>query len=99
MREMRGEVGKKTPKKRWRIPHLYYVTGIKSGAKVVQIGLRQILGTSIIYNAISPPSQYGSYLFKNTLTHYCQKCNVLVITLNKTKKTGPITAIHFSITV
>ena len=31
MRELRGEVGKKTPKKRWRIPQFYYVTGIKSG--------------------------------------------------------------------
>ena len=30
MRKMRGEVEKK-PKKRWRIAHFYYVTGIKSG--------------------------------------------------------------------
>ena len=29
MREMRGEVGKKTPKKRWIIPHFYDVTAIK----------------------------------------------------------------------
>ena len=29
MSEKRGEVGKKTPK-RWRFPHFYYVTGIKS---------------------------------------------------------------------
>ena len=36
-----GEVGKKTPKEeRWRFPNLYYFTGIKSGAKVVQIRLR-----------------------------------------------------------
>ncbi len=28
---MRGEEGKETPKERWRIPHFYYVTGIKSG--------------------------------------------------------------------
>ena len=31
MREMRGEVEKKTPKKRWRISHFYYVTVFKSG--------------------------------------------------------------------
>jgi hypothetical protein len=30
MREMRGEVGKKTLKKRWIISHFYDVTGIKS---------------------------------------------------------------------
>ena len=35
---MRGEVGKKPPKKR---DGEYDVTRIKSGAKVVQIGLRQ----------------------------------------------------------
>ena len=40
MNEMRGEVGKKTPKKEMRIPHFYDVTDIKSGTKVVQIGLR-----------------------------------------------------------
>ena len=42
MSEMKGEVGKKTPKKSWRIPHFYDVTEIKSGAKVVHIGLRQV---------------------------------------------------------
>ena len=26
MREMRGEVGKKTPKKKWIFPHFYDVT-------------------------------------------------------------------------
>ena len=30
MREMKGEVGKKTSKKRWKIPYFYDVTGIKS---------------------------------------------------------------------
>ena len=40
MREVRGEAGKKTSKNRWRIPNFYYVTGIKSGAKVVKIKLR-----------------------------------------------------------
>ena len=35
-----GEVEKKTPKKRWRIPHFYYITWIKSQ---VYIGLRLYL--------------------------------------------------------
>ena len=39
MREMRGE--RKPLKKRWRISHFYDFTGIKSGTKVVQIGLRR----------------------------------------------------------
>ena len=32
MNEMRGELGKKNPKKEIRIPHFYYVIGIKSVA-------------------------------------------------------------------
>ena len=42
MREMRGEVGKEIPKKTWRILHFYDITGIKNGAKVVQIGLGRL---------------------------------------------------------
>ena len=45
MREMRGEVGKKTPKNEI---DFYYVRGIKSGAKVVQIGLRLFMYVSVI---------------------------------------------------
>ena len=41
MREMSGEVGKKTPKIEMEKPSFVRVTVIKSGAKVVLIGLSQ----------------------------------------------------------
>ena len=52
MRKMRGEVGKKTAKK-----EMENMTS-QSGAKVVQIWLRQTFGTCVINSPMSPSSGF-----------------------------------------
>ena len=50
MRKMRGEVVKKTPKKRWSIPHFYDVKGIKSGTDWASSDLLRIVIDLVKWN-------------------------------------------------